>query len=44
MDDETFLGVTKHRKLLEFVLNVFKKDLSNVLAVVGDNVQMSKAL
>lgn len=38
LDYETSLGAVEHVKRMEFVLSVFKKDHSHVVAMVGDNI------
>lgn len=44
LEDETDLGAVEHKRMLEWVLSVFGKDLSNVVALIGDNVSTNKAL
>lgn len=44
LEDESNLGAVEHKKLLDFVLPVFNKDMSNVVALIGDIVSTNKSL
>ena len=44
MIEETTLSSDEHCKLLEYVLELYGKNMSNIVAIIGDNVEMNKCL
>ena len=43
MVSETFFTAADHIELIQYVLNVFNKSLTNVVVIIGDDAEVNKS-